>query len=83
MLGPAVAGEVEDGLLAEAGSVHVACVDQQLVALGLRAGDDDAVGVDDQAAADQGMAVLDAGLDRKSTRLNSSHVCSSRMPSSA
>ena len=25
----------------------------------------------------------DGGVDRKSTRLNSSHICSSRMPSSA
>ena len=29
------------------------------------------------------VALNDATTDRKSTRLNSSHVCSSRMPSSA
>ena len=54
--------EIEDRLLAEDGGVEIAGVNQQLVLLGLGLGDDLAVGIDDQAAADQRMAVLDAGL---------------------
>ena len=54
--------EVEDGLLAEGAGVHVAGVDDQLVGFGLGAGDDEAVGIDDHAAAQQRVAVLVAGL---------------------
>ena len=42
--------------------------------------------IDTEAAAERDIPVTnvpDYCLDRKSTRLNSSHVCSSRMPSSA
>ena len=37
----------------------------------------------EQSGADVGLACFYTSIDRKSTRLNSSHVCSSRMPSSA
>ena len=54
--------EVEDRLLAEAGGVEIAGVHEQLVLLGAGLGDDLAVGVDDDAAAEQRVPVLDAGL---------------------
>ena len=62
MLDPPVAVEVEDRVLAEVADVHVAGVDDQLVALGLGAGDDEAVRVDDDRAGHQRMLVLDARL---------------------
>src|SRR3546814_5973858 len=34
-------------------------------------------------AEDEGDAIVVTGIDRKSTRLNSSHSCASRLPSSA
>ena len=72
MLDAAVAGEVEDRLLAEHGGVEIAGVDQKLVLFGLGFGDNLAIGIDDQAAADQRKAILDAGLgDRTRPRSNS------------
>ena len=56
VLDAAVALEVEDGLLAESSGVEVAIGDDQFVVLGLGLGDDLAVGVDDDAAGDQGVA---------------------------
>ena len=63
MLDAAMFRKVEDRILAEGGDVEVAGVKQQFVVF--RAGLDDnlAVRIDDQAAADQGMGVLDAGLE--------------------
>ena len=44
----------------------------------------DATEIETQGAYDHALVLLDdAELDRKSTRLNSSHVSESRMPSSA
>lgn len=62
MLHAAMPGEIEDRLLAEARRIHVARHHEHLVAFGHRFGDDLAVGIDDQAATDQVMTVLDAGL---------------------
>src|SRR3981081_2760003 len=62
MLDTTVTGEVEDGLLPEAGRVEIARMDQNLVALGAGLRDNLAVGIDDQAASDEWEAVLDAGF---------------------
>src|SRR6202035_4678705 len=62
VLDAAVAREIEDRLLAEPGRVEVAIGDDQLVVLGRRRGDDLAVRIDDDAAADHVMAVLGAAL---------------------
>ncbi len=58
MLDAAMPSEVEDGLLAEHGSVEIAGMHQQFILLGLGLGDNLAIGIDDEAAADQRMAVL-------------------------
>ena len=62
MFDAAVAGEIEGRLPRGLGSVEIAGVNQQFVPFGLGLGDDLAAGIDDQAAADQRKAVLDAGL---------------------
>ena len=62
MLDAAVLGEIEDRVLAEPGGVEIAGMNQQFVRLGSGLDDDLAVGIDDQAATEQGVAVLDAGL---------------------
>ena len=53
MLDAAMAGEIEDRLLAEDGGVEIAGVNQQFVFFGFRLDDDLAIRIDDQAAADQ------------------------------
>src|SRR3546814_10015896 len=63
-------GAVLDGLLAGLGEVHVA-EDPPAAAVGLG------------LAGLGGLLGDDVPRDRKSTRLNSSHQCASRMPSSA
>src|SRR5262249_58539096 len=60
MLDATVALEVEDRLLAENGGVEVTVRHDQFVILGLGLGDDLAIGIDDDAAGDQGKAVLRA-----------------------
>jgi len=62
MLDAAVEREIEDRILAEDGGVEIAGVNQQLVLFGFGFDNDLAIRIDDQAAADQGMAILDAGL---------------------
>src|SRR5258708_19971513 len=62
MLDAAVAREVEDRGLAEHGRVEIAGVNEKLVVLGLGFRDDLAVRVDDQTAAEQWEAILDAGF---------------------
>jgi len=62
MLNAPVALEIEYCFLAERGDVEVAIGNDELVVLGLRFRDDLAVGIHDDAARDQGMAVLDAAL---------------------
>src|SRR5262249_38408709 len=62
VLDAAVALEVENRLLAERGGIEIAVGDDQLVVLGLRLGDDLAVGRGDDAAGDQRVAVLDPPL---------------------
>ena len=62
MLDAAMPRKVEDGLLAENRRVEIAGVNQQFVVFGLGFRDNLAVGIDDQAAADQRKSVLDAGL---------------------
>jgi len=65
MLDAAVALEVEDRLFAEDCRVEVAIRDNQLIVLRSRFGDDLAVGIDDDAAGDHGMAVLGACLGNR------------------
>ena len=62
MLDAAMTGEIENGLLAEDSGVEIARMDQELVIFGFRFRDDLAIGIDNQAAADQWKPVLDAGL---------------------
>ena len=62
MLDAAVAGEVEDRFLAEDGGVEIAGVNQQFVLFGAGLDDDLAIGIDDQAAADQGVSILNTCL---------------------
>lgn len=57
-----MAGKVEDRLLAEPGCVEIAGIREDLVVLTFGLGDDLAIRIDDDAAADQRMAILDAGL---------------------
>src|SRR5262249_31316187 len=54
--------EIEDRLLAEPGRIEIAVGDDQLVILAAGFGDDLPVRIDDYAAGDQRIAVLDAAL---------------------
>ena len=69
MLNAAVTREIEDRLLAEDGGVEIAGVNHQFIFLGLGLGDDLAVRIDDQAAAEQRVAILDAGLGDATTQV--------------
>ena len=69
MLDAAVERKIEDRVLAEDGGVEIAGVNQEFVVLGLRLHDDLAIRIDDQAAADQGVAILDAGLRHTTTQV--------------
>ena len=54
--------EIEERGSAEGGGIEVASVDQNLVVVSLGLGHDLAIGIDDQAAAKQRVAIFDAGL---------------------
>ena len=69
MLDAAMLGEVEDRVLAERRGVEVAGVNQQFVAFRPGLDDDLAIRIDDQAAAEQGMAILDTGLGDATTQV--------------
>ena len=62
MFNAAVRREVENRLLTEVGDVEVAGMNQQFILFGPGFDDDLAVRIDDQAAANQGMTILDSGL---------------------
>src|ERR1700753_2409726 len=62
MFDTAMLREVENSLFAEGGRIKVARVNQKLVIFGLGFRDDLAIGIDDEAAAEQREAILDASL---------------------
>src|SRR6185295_9829742 len=62
MLNAAMKGEIEDRVLAEDGGVEIAGVNEEFILFGPGLDNDLAVRIDDQAAADQGVAILDTGL---------------------
>lgn len=69
MLDAAMAGKIEDGLLAEDRRIEVAGVNQQIVIFGLGFRDDLPLGIDDEAVADQRKAILPPALATATTQV--------------